>query len=66
MADLKAVSGATAIEMGKLSAQAIKAGAATKFSANEAAQGQIALSKAGLTATQIMGCLLYTSPSPRD
>jgi TP901 family phage tail tape measure protein len=61
MADLKAVSGATAIEMGKLSAQAIKAGAATKFSANEAAQGQIALSKAGLTATQIMGGGLQTA-----
>ena len=63
MADLKAVSGSTGSELARLSVQALKAGASTRFSATQAAEGQIALAKAGLSAQQILGGGLQTALS---
>ncbi len=54
LADLNAVADISATQLQALSAQALKAGQATRFSATEAAQGQIELAKAGLTAQQIL------------
>jgi TP901 family phage tail tape measure protein len=55
MADVKAVSGATAGEMSQLGDLAKEMGLKTAFSATEAAGGIEELIKAGLTVTQIMG-----------
>lgn len=51
---MKAVSGATADQMKLLEAQALKLGADTVFSASEAAQGMLELSKAGLSVDDTM------------
>lgn len=51
---MKAVSGATADQMKLLEAQALKLGADTVFSASEAAQGMLELSKAGLSVNDTM------------
>lgn len=51
---MKAVSGATAEQMKLLEAQALKLGADTSFSASEAAQGMLELSKAGLSVNDTM------------
>jgi TP901 family phage tail tape measure protein len=55
MAQVNAVSGATAEEFGALRQAAIDMGASTSYSATEAAQAIEELSKAGLTASQITG-----------
>jgi TP901 family phage tail tape measure protein len=55
LSELRAVSGATASEMGVLRQQALDMGAATAFSANEAAQAQVELSKAGMSTADILG-----------
>lgn len=49
-----AVSGATKEEMAKLEEQALSLGSSTKFSANEAADAQGELSKAGFNVNQVM------------
>lgn len=54
LSSIKAVSGATADEMKVLKAQALAAGARTKYSALQAAQGQEELIKAGLTVEQVL------------
>ncbi|WP_416729197.1 phage tail tape measure protein [Fictibacillus sp. JL2B1089] len=54
LSSVSAVSGATAEEMRKLKDQALEVGAATKYSALEAAQGQEELIKAGLTLDQVI------------
>lgn len=54
MSSIKAVTGATADQMKQLQTQAIEAGARTKYSALEAAQGQEELLKAGLTVQQVL------------
>lgn len=54
MSSIKAVTGSTADQMKELKAQALEAGARTKYSALEAAQGQEELLKAGLTVTQVL------------
>lgn len=55
LSNLQAVSGATSEEMSKLRDQAIEAGAATSFSAGEAAQAQTELAKAGVSTADILG-----------
>lgn len=55
MAQVNAVSGATAEEFGALRQAAIDMGSSTSYSATEAAQAIEELSKAGLTAAQITG-----------
>lgn len=55
MAQVNAVSNATAAEFGALRQAAIDMGASTQFSATEAANAIGELSKAGLTAAQITG-----------
>ena len=55
MSSLQATSSATRREMAQLEKQAIKMGAATVFSATEAAQAQIELAKGGLSVKQILG-----------
>lgn len=54
MSNIKAVTGASADEMGRLNAAALKAGADTVFSAAEAAQGMDELLKAGLSVEQVL------------
>jgi TP901 family phage tail tape measure protein len=54
MSNVKAVSGATAQEMDKLSQMAMKLGESTSFSANEVAMGMEELIKAGLSVEQIL------------
>jgi TP901 family phage tail tape measure protein len=51
------VSGATADQMATLQAQALEMGAATSFSAGEAAEAQLELAKAGLEVDEIMSAL---------
>lgn len=55
MSAVAAVSDASADDLKKLSAAAIKAGRDTAFSATEAGQAEEELAKAGLTATDILG-----------
>jgi TP901 family phage tail tape measure protein len=55
MSALQATSGATGGTLDKLRGQALAMGAATKFSADEAAQAQIELSKAGVSTSDILG-----------
>lgn len=55
MSVVEAVSGATAGEMGRLRAAALDAGAATKFSATEAAQATAELAKVGIGTSDILG-----------
>jgi TP901 family phage tail tape measure protein len=54
MSNVKAVSGATAQEMDKLSDMAMKLGESTSFSANEVAMGMEELIKSGLSVEQIL------------
>jgi TP901 family phage tail tape measure protein len=54
LSSLKAVTDANASSMGKLRKQAIDAGKATKFSAQEAAEAQTELAKGGLNVQQIL------------
>lgn len=54
MANIKAITGATSVEMIKLRALAIQMGATTKYSALEASQGILELEKAGVSTTQII------------
>lgn len=54
LSNLKAVTNASADEMEQLRNQALEMGAATKYSASEAAEAQTELAKAGLTTTQIL------------
>jgi len=61
LSNLKAISGATGSQMDKLRTQAIKLGAATTFTASEAAKAQTELAKGGLSASQIMGGALKSS-----
>jgi TP901 family phage tail tape measure protein len=55
LSDLQAVTGETAESMGDLRDQAIEAGAATVFSASEAATAQVELAKAGVGTADILG-----------
>jgi TP901 family phage tail tape measure protein len=55
MSEVRAVSGATAGEMDQLTQAALDAGAATKFSAAEAAGAQAELAKAGISTADILG-----------
>lgn len=55
LSSLGSVSGASARQMAQFKKQAMDAGAATKFSALEAAQAQTELAKGGLSVQQIMG-----------
>lgn len=55
LSELSAVSGATAVEMDALREAALEAGAATAFSASQAAQAQTELAKAGLSTADILG-----------
>ena len=55
LSNLQAVSGATSAELGQLRDQAIEAGAATVFSASQAAQAQVELAKAGVSTADILG-----------
>jgi TP901 family phage tail tape measure protein len=55
MSEVQAVTGATSEEMQLLRDSAIEAGAATVFSASEAAQAQAELAKAGLSTADILG-----------
>jgi hypothetical protein len=48
LSQLKAVSGASAAELGKMREAALDLGASTKFSASEVASAQIELAKAGM------------------
>jgi TP901 family phage tail tape measure protein len=61
MSEVKAVAGATADEFGELRDAAIEAGAATSFSASEAAQAEAELAKAGISAADILGGALRGS-----
>jgi TP901 family phage tail tape measure protein len=54
MSEVQAVTGATSEEMGQLRQSAIDAGAATVFSASEAAQAQTELAKAGVGTADIL------------
>jgi TP901 family phage tail tape measure protein len=56
-----AVSGSTTGEMGRLRTAAMDAGAATKFSANEAAEATSELSKVGISTADILGGALRGS-----
>jgi TP901 family phage tail tape measure protein len=55
LSELAAVAGATGEQMGLLREQALDAGAATVFSAGEAATAQTELAKAGVSTADIMG-----------
>lgn len=55
LSNLEAASGATADQMGRLRQQALDAGAATAFSASEAASAQVELAKAGISTADILG-----------
>jgi len=55
LSDLQAVSGATGAQMDTLRQQALDAGAATTFSASEAAAAQVELAKAGVSTADILG-----------
>lgn len=61
MSSLGAVADANSKQMDRLRKQAIKMGAATVFSATEAAQAQTELAKGGLDASQILGGALKSS-----
>lgn len=63
MSEVKAVSGATADELGRLRQAALDAGAATVFSASEAAQAEAELAKAGVKTADILGGALTGSLS---
>lgn len=54
VSSIKAISGASAEQMDRLKASALEAGARTKYSALEAAQGQEELLKAGLSVEQVL------------
>jgi TP901 family phage tail tape measure protein len=55
MSEVGAVSGATAAQMHQLSDAALKAGADTVFSANDAAKAEAELAKGGLSVADIIG-----------
>ena len=55
MSNVRAVSGATSVEMKALSEAALNAGARTKFSASEAAQATSELAKVGMSTADILG-----------
>jgi TP901 family phage tail tape measure protein len=55
MAQMKAATGATGSEMGKLNKLAMKLGAETSFSASDAAGAMLELAKAGVHTSDIMG-----------
>jgi TP901 family phage tail tape measure protein len=61
LSTVRAVSGATAGEMDKLSAAALKAGADTKFSASQAAEAEGELAKLGVSTADILGGALRGS-----
>lgn len=61
LSNLQAASGATSEQMGLLRDQALEAGAATSFSASEAAQAQTELAKAGVSTADILGGALEGS-----
>jgi len=55
LSDLQSVTGSTGAQMEVLRQQALDAGAATTFSASEAAQAQVELAKAGVSTADILG-----------
>jgi hypothetical protein len=55
MSNVRAVSGATADDMVRLKDAALEAGAATKFSASEAATAEAELVKAGISVKDVLG-----------
>ena len=55
MSEVNAVAGASAAQMGELRDAAIEAGAATSFSATEAAQATAELVKAGISVSDVLG-----------
>jgi TP901 family phage tail tape measure protein len=55
MSAVRAVSGATATDMGKLRQAALDAGEATVFSATESAQAEAELARAGISTADILG-----------
>lgn len=55
LSELQAVSSATGDQMGKFRDQAIQAGAATQYSASQAAEAQTELAKAGVSTADILG-----------
>ena len=57
MSRVQAISGATALEFGKLRDQAIQLGAETSFSATSAAQGMENLAAAGFETNEIMAAM---------
>ena len=61
MSNVRAVSGATAGEMGKLRTAALQAGADTKYSASEAAKAESELAKVGISTADILGGALTGS-----
>lgn len=61
MASMKVNSGATGAEMTKLSALAVKMGADTVYSAGEAAQAMLELSKGGMSIAAIQGGALASA-----
>lgn len=61
LSGVKAVSGATSEEMGKLRSAALEAGAATTFSASQAADAEGELAKAGVSTSDILGGALRGS-----
>jgi TP901 family phage tail tape measure protein len=61
MSNVEAVSGATADEMDRLRQAALDAGAATVFSASEAAEAQAELAKAGISTADILSGALTGS-----
>lgn len=61
MSEVESVTGASGREMGQLEKAALDLGASTKFSAREVAGAQVALGKAGLTTSQIIGGALPAS-----
>jgi len=61
MSNVRAVSGATAGEMGKLRTAALQAGADTKYSASEAAKAESELAKVGISTSDILGGALTGS-----
>ena len=57
MAEVKAISGATAKQFEELSAQAKELGKTTKFSATQAAQGQAFLARAGFKTNEVLSAM---------
>lgn len=55
MADLGVISGATGAQLERLSEQALRTGASTRFSATETAAAQLELAKAGVSVADILG-----------